>query len=305
MNSGLSRFIEDPALRYRRILVPALAYMLALGRQQWIDAAYEAVLLVWIALGVWWCARIAAQSGLAAAWGLLFLATPAVLVTIDRRVVDAALAALTAAFLYYSRTPSWKLFLALSLAVLTRETGFFLILGYCGYRPLQREWRPAALSLVCAAPAIAWYGYVHGRAVSHPYEGSFIPLSAILRAFANPAKYPAGTPLVAGVVAADYLALIGVMLAFAFALYLCLRGPLDPARTTALLFTLAGTIFQRTDHWQNVYDYGRVYTPLLLCLIVIAARERRLWLLAPLALMLPRIAIQLTPQVIGVVRWVL
>jgi hypothetical protein len=51
---------------------------------------------------------------------------------------------------------------------------------------------------------------------------------------------------------ADYLALTGILLTFGLVLYRSLRGPSDPPLIAALLFALAGMVFQRTDHWQNV-----------------------------------------------------
>jgi len=42
---------------------------------------------------------------------------------------------------------------------------------------------------------------------------------------------------------------------------------------------------------------------LLLCLAATGAQYRNPWLLTAIALMLPRIAIQLAPQMLGVIRW--
>jgi hypothetical protein len=304
LRSDLKSYIDDPRLRYRRILVPLLAYGIAMGRSQWIDPAYELVCLLSIGLGVYWSCRLAREAGLRAGWGLLFLLMPAIPIAMDRLVVDVGLAALTAAFVYYSRTASWKLFPVLACAALTRETGILLILAYCAYLLWRREFRMAGIFLMSAMPAIVWYTYVQSRTEGKPYGMSLIPLSAILRVLKTPWQYPPGTPLVAAVHAADYLALAGVLLAFGLALYWFLRGPVDPPRIAAALFALMGLMIQRTDHWQNVYDFGRVYTPLLLCLAAVAAQYRKPWLLAPVGMILPRVAVQLTPQFLGVLRWI-
>jgi hypothetical protein len=285
LREDLKHYVDDARLRYRRILVPLLAWTLALGQASWVDRAYELVCLLAIGLGAWWSCR------LAGAWGLLFLAMPAVLVTVDRFVVDGMLAALTVGFIWYSRRPSWKLFVVLACAALTRETGFLLVLAWCVSR---RAWA----FLLSALPALGWYCYVQSRTVGLPYEGSLVPLSAILRALANPVRYPPGTPLASAVVAADYLALLGVLVAFGMAFAWFARDPRDPVRVAAALFATMGVVFQRTDHWQNVFDFGRVYTPVLLCL----AASRQPWMLAPTAMMLPRIAMQFTPQVLGICR---
>jgi hypothetical protein len=256
MRSGLKSYIDDPGLRYRRILMPLLAYGVAMGRSQWIDPAYELVFLIGIGLGVYWSCRFAQQVGLPTAWGLLFLLMPAVPIAMDRLVVDAGLAALTAAFLCYSRSPSWRLFLVLACAALTRETGFLLILAYCAYVLLRREFRIFGIFLSSALPALAWYSYVHTRTIGKPYGMSLIPLSAIVRALENPWKYPAGTPFIAAVSVADYIALAGVLLGFGLALYWYVRGPSDPIHLAALLFALTGMIFQTN---RSLAERGRFW----------------------------------------------
>src|SRR5579863_287925 len=130
LRSDLKTYVDDPRLRYRRIFVPLLAYAIAWGHSGWIDPAYEFVCLLSIGLGVYWSCRFAQSVDLSPAWGLLFLLAPAIPVTMDRLVIDGTLAALTAAFIYYSRSPSWKLAVVLICAALTRETGLLLIAAW-------------------------------------------------------------------------------------------------------------------------------------------------------------------------------
>jgi hypothetical protein len=303
LRSDLKNYIDDARLRYRRILIPVLAYGIALGNSRRIDAAYILVCLLAIGLGVYWSCRYAQSVELAGAWGLLFLAVPAIPIAMDRLIVDGGLAALTAAFLYYRRSPSWKLFVVLVCAALTRETGLLLIGAYCAHLVWRRELRMAGFFLLSAVPAAAWYGYVHVKTVGKPYGASLIPFSSILLALGHPSSYPPGTPFAVAVRAADYLALAGMLLAFGLAVRWFVRGPREPARIAAMLFTVTGMVMQRNDLWENVYSFGRAYTPLLLCLSAVAAEYRKPWLLAPVVLILPRISIQLAPQVMGVIRW--
>lgn len=305
LRSGLKGYLDDARLRYRRILVPLMAYAVALGRSAWVDSAYELVCLLSIGLGVFWSCRFTSEAGLSPFWGLLFLVFPAIPVTVDRMVVDAALAALTVGFLVYADEKlSWKIVVILACAALTRETGLLLILAYSGNLFRHRDFRHACIALLSTLPAVTWYGYVQANTQAQPYTASLLPLSAIVRVLAHPWTYPAGTPFAAAVVAADYLALFGVILAFTLAFVLFIRRPTGPIRTAAALFAAMGVVLQRTDQWQNVYDFGRVYTPLLLLLAALAARQRKLWLVGPVALMLPRIAIQFVPQVLGILRWI-
>ncbi len=304
LRSGLKAYFDDPRLRYNRILIPFLAYTLALGHSNRIDPAYELVCLLSLGLGVYWSCRFAQSVRLPPAWGLLFLAMPATVVTMDRLVVDGGLAALTAAFLYYGRAPSWKLFLVLLCAALTRETGILLALAYCAHLLSRRAFRLAAVFLMALAPAFAWYGYVSAQTIAKPSGLSPIPLSSILWVLRNPWEYPAGVPFPGAVVAADFLALAGVLLAFGLAFRWFARAPTVPLRIAAMLFAATSLVLQRAEIWQNVYAFGRIYTPLLLCLSALATEYRNPWLLLPLAMMLPRLAIQLAPQALGVLRWI-
>jgi hypothetical protein len=60
-----------------------------------------------------------------------------------------------------------------------------------------------------------------------------------------------------------------------------------------------GLFVPRPDHWHYVFDFGRVYSPLLFFLAVDASIRRSVSL-SPTALMYPRIALQLGSQAAGV-----
>ena len=53
---GLNAYMDLAPLRYQRILVPGLAWLLAGGRPQLIDASYIAVIFGFVWLGAWWLA---------------------------------------------------------------------------------------------------------------------------------------------------------------------------------------------------------------------------------------------------------
>lgn len=294
--------VDEPRLRYRRILLPALAWALALGQSSWIDRAYFAVCLAFIGLGVWWASRLAIKLSFAPAWGLAFLVAPAVLVTVDRMVADAALAALTVAFFYYLDRAGWKLWLVLAAAALTRETGILLAASYCVYLAANRRWRLALSYAAALAPAAAWYLYVASKTSPFDYHESFLPLASTIGAMLRPAVYPASR-FASSVQAADALALAGALAAFALTAFVALTArPLPPENAAMLCFTLLGVFSQRPDQWRQVFDFGRVYTPLLLLLAIEAMRRRRWYLAAPWLMMLPRVAMQFAPQIEGVAR---
>jgi hypothetical protein len=106
LRKGLRQFMDAPSLRYRRILVPGLAFLMAGGQSQFIDAAYLAVILLFVFLGSYWLSRYAAFHGRHPAWGIGFIFVPATLISINRLTVDVALVALCAGFAWYAKKGS-------------------------------------------------------------------------------------------------------------------------------------------------------------------------------------------------------
>jgi hypothetical protein len=295
--------LDDPRVRSRRILVPALAHALALGRSQWVDPAYLVVVLLFVFAGAYWSARLAVLEGWSAAFGVAFLLIPATLISLDRMTADVALAALSVALWLYSRSVSWwRLFIVLALAPLVRETGLILVAAASLAAFLDR--RPArGIGLGSAAlPSLAWYAFVHSRTPGLPYPVSFVPLSGIITSLIHPALYADKLPMVARLDrATDALALLGVVTAFVLAWRPLRERRLGPGELAGMLFAALGLVVQRVDHWGHVFDFGRVYSPLLVFLLADSLRTRRLVNLAPVLLMYPRILLQLGSQIVGVV----
>lgn len=312
LRRGLDRHVDAPRLRYRRILVPLMAYVLALGRDPWIDAAYRVVILAFVFAGTYWSALCAAALGRAPAWGLAFLLVPAVPISAERMTVDIALAALTAGFAAYARRlDSWRLLAVLALAVLVRETGVLLALGAAAAGWLGGERRRALRPLLALLPALAWFAYVHARTTSYDYPIDPRPLSGTVRAFVHPDPAPDVAPGQVGEwwrqtilhkPAFDRVALLGVVLAIGLGLWGLRPWPPGPEATAAALFAVLGLVSQRADQWLFVYDYGRVYAPLLVLLLLRGLRERRAFLALPVVLMWPRILLEITMQIVGILR---
>jgi hypothetical protein len=56
------------------------------------------------------------------------------------------------------------------------------------------------------------------------------------------------------------------------------------------------------DIWESAYAYGRTMSPLLIVFGLIALRDRKPTFAVPLALILPRIALQYEAQLRGAIR---
>jgi hypothetical protein len=312
MQGDLQRYVDAPRLRYRRILVPLAAYLLALGYQPLIDVAYRAVVLFFVFLGAYWCARYATLAGRSAAWGLAFVLFPAVVVSAEKMTVDVALAALTAGFAVHARRPeSWRLRAVLSLAGLARETGVLFALVTGGTAACRRQTRRAILALATLLPAVLWFVFVHFRTDPYDYHNSFVPLSGVVRAFLAPEPPPVVQPGQVGEwwritlmckPNLDRLALLGAVAAFGLAAVKLRRAATDPLALSAALFALLGVLVQRPDNWLHVYDYGRVYSPLLLLLALRGLEKKDGWTIVPLLAMWPRICVELAMQAVGALR---
>lgn len=318
MHRGVSDKVDAPRLRYRRILVPLLAWGVALGEAPAVDRAYRGVVLVFVFLGTYWCARIASALGRSPWWGVAFVLLPATVVSLERMTVDVALAALVAGWaLAVRRPPSPLYWIALVLAPLVRETGVILVAAAVIVALLERRIGQAAAAASTALPAAAWFAFVQARTPPLDYPNSLVPLSGIARALLHPAAYPAGKAGGTGLQAAwrsvaptamqmmDGLALIAIVAAFALAARWLWRERRSPLAWAAGLFTLLGAFTQRPDNWVHVYDFGRVYTPLLILLAVegLVRRQRR-WI-APWALLEPRMLFQLTGPAMATVKGLL
>jgi hypothetical protein len=300
---GMDHYIDAPRLRYRRILVPALAYAVAAGQDRVIDAALVAVNLLCVFGGAYWLSRYATSYGRHPAWGTLFLLVPAVLVSLDRLTVDLALTALCVGFaLYIEEKRPRALYLVLLLAPLARETGLLLTASYSIVLLFERRSKAALVYATSAIPAIAWSAFVYSRTLPYDSSGWFtlIPFAGAIDRMIHPVAY-SFLPIVkwpAEVL--DECSVAGLVLAF----ILSFRWPGQfprPLALAALLITLSGVALGK-PFWADVFGYGRVFSPLVV-LIALRGFPTRSWLpVLPLALIDPRIGLQLAYRVLQIAR---
>jgi hypothetical protein len=301
---GFAGYLDASRMRYRRILVPLAAWTLALGNDNRIDTAYFGVIVFFVFLGAYWLALYSSLLGYSAAWGLAFLLIPATLISIDRMTVDVALAALCVALaVFVARGASWELYAVLVAAPLVRETGFLLLAAYVVWLATQRRLSQAILFLTAAVPACIWYLFVLVKTDSEKFEAlSQVPLEGLTARIAAPYRYPFSGWINIASTALDYAALAGIAFAIALAFYLLWRRDWGPLQAAAGLFALLAMFLNSPGAWTEVYAFGRTLSPLLLFL-ALAGLWRRNWLYAlPLGLVIPRTAIQLGPQLAGILR---
>jgi hypothetical protein len=304
LRKGSAQAISDAPFRYQRILVPLLAWLLAFGQDQWIHAAYFTVILAFVFLGVYWVSLFAPRMGLAPAWGLAFLLTPAAITSIDRMTVDIALAALAAAFLLYVKEkPDWRILVILVLAALTRETGAVLAAGYAIYLFTRKNLAGGLLVTSTAAPAALWFLYLSGRQKSAlPHFVNLIPLHTYFFRLIHPRHYRLPPIEQLAVRAFDVIAFLGIALALCYAARLLIQRAWDP-RSAALYALALSAIFLGTGGvWFDAYAYGRVLTPFLLLTALLSTGIRPLVAFLPMLLLDTRIALNFGSQIMGIAR---
>lgn len=305
LRTDLRKHIDAPRLRYRRILIPALAFVLAGGNAASIDWAYRFVILLFFLLGACWLSRFAEALGYHAAWGLAFFFLPAAIVSTDRMGVDVALAALCVGFALYTREDRRPLALysILVLAGLARDTGTLMTAAYCIWLLFQKRIARSLAFATAVIPVGVWYLFVNRKTVPYSFDGALaVPLTGAIDRVIHPMQYPFGRISATLIQSLDLLALAGVLLAFWLSIGIASRNRFNPTSWMIILFTVLGLVVWRPGDWLEAYDYGRILTPLLLFEALDAAASYQWIGVAPLCMVLPRIGMQLSSQVLGVAQ---
>jgi hypothetical protein len=280
---GSARYLDGPAQRYHRILIPTLAYLLVAGHQPWIDGSYIAVVDLFVFLGAYWLSVWAVRLGAHPAWALAFLLDPASIISMDRMTVDVALAALTVGFAVYWTTASWtKVFVILLLAALVRETGLLLVAGACLYELLNRRFARVVLCASAALPMLAWYILIRHRFAEKTHYG--VPTwfankvgPGLFFHLLQPPHYPLPPLLEAIARFSDALALGCVFVASLLAI-LCLRArPWSAVGLAAVFFAALVFLLTSAKYWSDVNGYARVISPLFILVALLAASRKTGW----------------------------
>jgi hypothetical protein len=250
--------IDSPRYRYRRILVPALAWAAALGQDRFVDPAYVAVILLCIFLGTLWVAALARLRGRSAAWALGLFAVPAVAVSLDRMTVDVALIALIVGVSYYARKKSWVVvFFLCMFAGLVRETGLLVPIGVVAWSLFQRSFQRASWMALSVSPTLLWYLYVNMRAPAGiENRWSLVPFGGLITRLASPYPYHFGLGINFIVASLDYLGLIGIMLSFLYCVWNARRLIQRPDGWIALGFAVLVIVVSSPDVWRDAFSFG-------------------------------------------------
>jgi hypothetical protein len=297
--TDIGRAVPDPSLRYPRVLLPAMAHLLALGRAEWIDTAFFVCNLFFLGIGAYWLAILLGRAGIPPMYAVLYVITPVAIVSLDRMLVDLALASLALGFaVYLNPEQPWKLYAILAAAPLCRESGFFLLVAWLLYLATGRRYRQIALYATAAIPAVCWIFWVRTRipGAAALGLGVFVPFSGIIDALTHPRSFPFSAPVVAVIHMLYGLQLFGILLGLALPFRDWRKFGIDPLRTVCLLWAVYG-IALPPGIYDDPISAPRILAPLLMFEFL---RGERL----PLILVTPRVWLELAPQVLGILRLV-
>ena len=285
---GYASYADSPQLRSRRLLVPLSAWTLGLGQRYWIDPAYYAVEMIFLGLGVYWCARLLTRRGRSAWCGLLFVVVPATLTSFDRMLVDGPLTALFAGFLLYCEEERWtRVWLMAMLAALTRETGLILCAALVADRLWKRDWCGGAWFSMSGAPAICWYQYLAAKLPPDPPVNLYAtPVWGIIQRLMVLRTYPdPNVQLLLRVT--DMLAVFGLAASIALAVWWMMGRGSGPVTTCVGLFAALALVLGSPYYLTDAFGFGRPVSPLFLWVIIEAVtKEKWLALTPPLAVSL-------------------
>lgn len=299
---GFGRYLDSAPLRYRRVLLSLGAWLLAFGQDSRIDAALIAVVLLSIGAGAYWLARFSRPLRGGPWWGLAFLLAPPVLVSIDRILTDALLAALCVGFALYVRERRWSaVWTICMLAALTRETGMALAGGMTLFLLFERRIARAAWFACAILPAIGWAVFCavnSGR--ENPDWLGWIPFAGLAWRILTPTSYPLPPWIERVCIALDYVALAGIVLALAQLAGMARRRAATPVAFVLYLFGLLAVFLSNRDAWGDVYAFGRTLAPIPLFLALERWNPPDWRTFAPSLLIDPRIGVQWGKQFVNV-----
>jgi hypothetical protein len=273
MKRNYQIYMDHPALRYPRILMPAAAWVLAAGNERYVDLTYGLICLGSVFLGVYWLASLAQLRGRSAWWGTAFLLLPAYFTSIDRLLTDAMFCALCLGLLYYhERGRPAAVWLILAAACLTRESGVLLLAAYGGYLFVQRRRREALWMTTPALPYLAWLAYSLPRITKPSYTPRYeYPLAGIVQLLPNPPtgrEMPPFHFIPSWVVNCASLAAMLTAFALTFWLFARRRELSDWCAVPFAALGLYTASSPPTGPWSEAYAYGRIFSPVLALLIV-------------------------------------
>jgi hypothetical protein len=303
LKRDLWRYMDGGSYRYRRLLVPLLAWALAGLTRVSADSAYIAVIWFFTGLGTYCLARLATRYGYSALWGLLFLIAPATLIAGDFLTVDVALAALTVAIVLALESERFKLAVLLAACCpLCHDTGVIIPGALTLFYLIRKDLLRAMIAAASIVPAWLWFQYIRSAIPAPATVAKAVPSwvfqkvgIGIVERLLHPIPYPYGPFTRSVIQGLDFAAITSILVC----LILVIFQPGARRRLTADFLACAGVLYfglalalGSPFFWIDPNGYGRTFTVLLLLAAIRGFQIRRLAYAAPLVLVTFRVGLQ-------------
>lgn len=186
-------YLDVPAYRLQRILLPILAHLLAFGQTPLIPWTLLAVNLAAFVGGTILLERLLKQAGVSPWWALTYALSAGVIMSVRLSLAEPLAYALALAAIWLERNKRlWQAALAFALAGLAKEPTLIFVLGYMLWMLLERRWRDALrLGFIAWAPYSIWQAILYlwlgeigtgpGGGLRTPFE--LIPYMGFLRIY--------------------------------------------------------------------------------------------------------------------------
>jgi hypothetical protein len=280
------KYADAPNLRFRRMLLSEAAWVLALGRSDWIDPAYICLEFLLLGAGVYWTSIYFHIRGRSPWFGLIFAVIPASLCSIDRMLVDGTLTALCAAFCLYCEKQRWPLvWLVAALAALTRETGLILCIALVVDSLISRAWLSAFFRGLSAAPAFLWYFYLSLKIPPDPAIPALtLPGVGLIQRLLLLRSDP--HPLVQFILrATDIIAVLGLLVSAFLVLRLYRHKCSRPMYLSMVMFAIMVLVLGAPGIMIEAFAFARPASPLLL-MLMLEGIPRQVWMTVACTFML-------------------
>lgn len=164
LDKGLTKYIDDPQFRARRILISAVAGVLGRESLPASDYWFIAITDLTMALGGLCFIRLAKDYCPPLTAAILYLFIPAVIASTDRMVLDGqAVAGFLAVLLLFRERRIVPLMIVLTALPLVRESALPVTGGVVLAYLLAKDYRKMFFAAVTGLPTIAWWIYDASR----------------------------------------------------------------------------------------------------------------------------------------------
>lgn len=270
---------------YQRILLPAFAFMLAMGQDALLPYAFLLIQFFCL-LGTY--ALIVRRFPQAKLYACALALSPAALIALHFSLAEPLTILLLTAFLLRTqdraRLTAFDILL-LCLLVLTREVNILFVALFFLYCLFKRRWHDGALLLIPAGVFLGWHAVIYGIFHAIPFlwstEKNAWPFQAILELLLG--KYGYNHYTFSSIALALFFVLPAILWT---AVYIFRKRDTSflPIATLAFL----GLMTLMPNHiWGSITSIGRVITPVYpLFLLTVLQRDSRITRMVALAILL-------------------